>query len=398
MVTDVVMPRLGLLMKEGVVGKWLKKEGERVEKGEPLFEVETEKITKKIEAPQSGILRRILVPEKRAVPVLQRIAVIAEQDEALPVEVEVATQTVAGEEAKKPVVEVAKVAEEAKRRVIITPLARKIAEEHGLDIAQITGTGPGGRIVKEDVLRAVEETRKAIIPSLPIENVQIKPMTYVRRMISERMLKSQLASAHVTITMTVDMAEATKLRQNLLQEVEKVAGVRISYTDMIAKAVTRSLKEYPALNSSLDRENIKIFGDVHLGIAVALEEGLMVPVIRDAGKKSLVEIALASKELIEKVRTGTASVDEVTGGTFTITNLGMFEVETFTPIINPPEVAILGVGAIVERPVAVGGQISVRSMMPLSLTFDHRVIDGDVAARFLQKVKQTLENPYLLLI
>lgn len=399
MVTDVIMPRLGLLMKTGTVGKWLKKEGERVEKGEPLFEVEAEKVTKKIEAPQSGILRRILVPEKATVPVLQRIAVIAEQDEALPMEVEAATQVAAAEEVVKPIVERGEEVEEAKRRIVITPLARKIAVEHKLDITRIKGTGPSGRIVKEDVLRAVEEAAKpALIAPVPAENVQVKPMTYVRKIIAERMLQSQLSTAHVTLNMSVDMTEATSLRQKLLQEVEKVAGVRISYTDMIARAVSRALKEHPLLNSSLDGENIKVFGDVHLGIAVATEEGLMVPVLRDADKKSLIEIALATKGLIEKVRAGTASVDEVTGSTFTVTNLGMFGVETFTPIINPPGVAILGVGGIVERPVVVGGQIVVRSMMPLSLTVDHRVIDGEVAARFLQRVKQMLENPYLLLI
>jgi pyruvate dehydrogenase E2 component (dihydrolipoamide acetyltransferase) len=386
-------------MKTGTVGKWLKKEGERVEKGEPLFEVEAEKVTKKIEAPQSGILRRILVPEKATVPVLQRIAVIAEQDEALPMEVEAATQVAAAEEVVKPIVERGEEVEEAKRRIVITPLARKIAVEHKLDITRIKGTGPSGRIVKEDVLRAVEEAAKpALIAPVPAENVQVKPMTYVRKIIAERMLQSQLSTAHVTLNMSVDMTEATSLRQKLLQEVEKVAGVRISYTDMIARAVSRALKEHPLLNSSLDGENIKVFGDVHLGIAVATEEGLMVPVLRDADKKSLIEIALATKGLIEKVRAGTASVDEVTGSTFTVTNLGMFGVETFTPIINPPGVAILGVGGIVERPVVVGGQIVVRSMMPLSLTVDHRVIDGEVAARFLQRVKQMLENPYLLLI
>jgi len=399
MVTDVIMPRLGLLMKTGTVGKWMKKEGERVEKGEPLFEAEAEKVTKKIEAPQSGILRRILVPEKATVPVLQRIAVIAEQDEALPAEPEAATQVVAAEEVAKPTIERGEEVEKAKQRIVISPLARKIAAEHKLDFTRIKGTGPSGRIVKEDVLRAVEEAAKpAAITPVPAENVQVKPMTHVRKIIAERMLQSQLSTAHVTLNMSVDMTEATNLRQKLFQETEKTAGVRISYTDMIAKAVSRALKEHPLLNSSLDGDDIKVFSDVHLGIAVATEEGLMVPVLRDADKKSLIEIALATKGLIEKVRTGTASIDELTGSTFTVTNLGMFGVETFTPIINPPNVAILGVGGIVERPVVVDGQIVARSMMSLSLTVDHRVIDGDVAARLLQRVKQMLENPYLLLI
>ena len=398
MVTDVIMPRLGLLMKTGTIGKWLKKEGERVEKGEPLFEVEAEKVTKKIEAPESGILRRILAPEKVTIPVLQRIAVIAEQDEPLPEKLEAAPQVASKEEVAKPVVEKAEEAGKERERVIITPVARKMVAEYKLDITRIRGTGPGGRIVKEDVLRTVEEAKQAPAEVLPAEKVQVKPMTYVRKIIAERMLQSQLATAHVTLNMTVDMTEATKLRQRLLEEVEKATGIRVSYTDMIAKAVTKALREHSLLNSTLDGDNIKIFDYIHLGIAVAAEQGLMVPVIRNADKKSLIEIASTTRDLIEKVRTGTASIDEVTGGTFTITNLGMFGVETFTPIINPPEVAILGVGGIVERPVVVDGQMVVRSMMPLSLTVDHRVIDGDVAARFLQRVKQILEGPYLLLI
>jgi pyruvate dehydrogenase E2 component (dihydrolipoamide acetyltransferase) len=391
------MPRLGLLMKTGTIGKWLKKEGDRVEKGEPLFEVDAEKITKKIEAPESGVLRKILVLEKTSVPVLQKIAIIAEKDEVLPADLEVATQKITTVEIAKPVASVSSSETgETRQRLIVTPVARKIAEEHKLDITKIKGTGPGGRIVREDVLKTVEEA--ASTPLVPAESTQVKPMTYVRKMIAERMLESQLTTAHVTLNMTVDMTEATKLRQKLLGEIEKAVGVRISYNDMIAKAVTRSLKDHPMLNSSIDGDNIKTFVNIHLGIAVATDEGLMVPVIRNANNKSLVEFALATKDLIEKVKSKTLSVDEVSGSTFTVSNLGMFGVETFTPIINPPGVAILGIGRIVETPAVIDGQIVVRSMMPLSLTVDHRVIDGDVAAHFLQKVKKILEFPYLLLI
>jgi pyruvate dehydrogenase E2 component (dihydrolipoamide acetyltransferase) len=409
MVTDVIMPRLGLLMKQGTIGKWLKKEGESVEKGEPLFEVEAEKITKKIEAPESGVLRRILVPEKATVPVLQRIAIIALPEEALPPDLDNAIQVVvpAAVAITNASLTANKVSGEAasgpRQRVIITPVARKIAEENKLDISRIKGTGPGGRVTREDVLKAVEEATKSagaqVEPAArPGGGVEVKPMTYLRKMIAERMLQSQQGTAHVTLNMTVDMTEAARLRGTILEEVEKAHGVRISFNDMVARAVTRSLKDHPLLNSAVEGESVKIFSAVHLGVAVATEQGLMVPVIRDADRMSMVELASASKKLAEKVRAGAASIDEVTGSTFTVTNLGMFGVETFTPIINPPEAAILGVGAIGEAPAVVGGQIVVRMLMPLSLTVDHRIVDGDVGARFLQRVKQILENPHLLLI
>jgi pyruvate dehydrogenase E2 component (dihydrolipoamide acetyltransferase) len=409
MVTEVIMPRLGLLMKQGTIGKWFKKEGEPVEKGEPLFEVEAEKITKKIEAPESGVLRKILAPEKATVPVLQRIAVIALSDEPLPPDLGSTVQVVvpaavattnasltannaSGEAASGP-----------RQRVIITPVARKIAEENKLDISRIKGTGPGGRVTREDVLKAVEEATKPAgahaEPSAPRGGgVEVKPMTYLRKMIAERMLQSQQGTAHVTLNMTVDMTEASRLRGTILEEVEKAHGVRISFNDMVARAVTRSLKDNPLLNSALEGDSMKMSSAVHLGVAVATDQGLMVPVIRDADKMTMVELASASKTLAEKVRAGAVSVDEVTGSTFTVTNLGMFGVETFTPIINPPEAAILGVGAIREAPTFVEGQIVVRMLMPLSLTVDHRIVDGDVGARFLQRVKQILEKPHLLLI
>jgi pyruvate dehydrogenase E2 component (dihydrolipoamide acetyltransferase) len=406
MVTEVIMPRLGLLMKQGTIGKWLKKEGEPVEKGEPLFEVEAEKITKKIEAPGSGILRRILVPEKATVPVLQMIAIIALPEEPLPPDLESTIQAVVPASVAITTTSLTSGGEAAsgpRQRVIITPVARKIAEENKLDISRIKGTGPGGRVTREDVLKAVQEATKpagaqAEPAAPPSGGVEVKPMIYLRKMIAERMLQSQHGTAHVTLNMTVDMTETARLRGTILEEVEKAHGVRISFNDMVARAVTRSLKDHPLLNSAIEGDSVKMFNAVHLGVAVATEQGLMVPVIRDADKMTMVELASASKKLAEKVRAGAASVDEVTGSTFTVTNLGMFGVETFTPIINPPEAAILGVGAIREAPAVVGGQIVVRMLMSLSLTVDHRIVDGDVGARFLQRVKQILENPHLLLI
>jgi len=398
MVTEVTMPKLGLTMQKGAVGKWFKKEGEKVEKGELLFEVETEKITKKIEAPASGVLRKIIVPEKGVVPVSALIGFIGGPDEPLPEIAPPVLEAPGAVPEKVPEVkEVAKPVVEIPKEIKISPIARKLAEEQGIDVTKIQGTGPGGRIVKEDVLRAVEEAKVAP-PPVVVERVKVKPMSIIRKVVAERLSKSHLTAVHVTITTEVDMTETVKLRTSILQEIEKAAGVRVSYTDIIVKAVTKALKEYPIMNSTLEGDKIKISEDIHMGFAVALEEGLIVPVIRDADKKSLIEIALAAKELSEKAREGTISIDEAMGSTFTVTNLGMFGAEIFTPIINPPETAILGVGRIVEKPAVKDGQIVVRSMMLLSLSFDHRVVDGAPAAQFLQRVKQILENPYLLIV
>jgi pyruvate dehydrogenase E2 component (dihydrolipoamide acetyltransferase) len=219
----------------------------------------------------------------------------------------------------------------------------------------------------------------------------------MRRVTAERLSQSHLTAAHVTITNEVDVTEMVKLRQAMLQDIQKTAGVRISYNDMIVRAVAKALREHPSLNATLEGEEVKMFQDIHMGVAITLEQGLMVLVIRDADKKSLVEISVATKELAERAKQGTSSFDDVSGSTFTITNLGMFGAEIFTPIINPPECAILGVGRIVEKPAVIGGQIVVRSMMHLNLSFDHRIVDGAPAAEFMQRVKEILENPNQLL-
>lgn len=240
----------------------------------------------------------------------------------------------------------------------------------------------------------VNECKSA--PPPVIERAKVIPMTTIRKTIAERMKQSHLTAVHVTITTEVNMTEAAKFRKKLLSEIEIDANACMSYTDILVKAVAEALKEHRIVNSRLEGERIKILEDINVGVAIATESGLVVPVIHNADKKSLTEIALVTKELIEKARKGTLTLKEVIGGTFTVTNLGMLGVDTFTPIINPPESAILGVGRIVERPVVVDGQIVARLMMPLSLSFDHRVIDGAIAAQFLQTLRQILENPCTL--
>jgi len=384
MVTKVVMPKYGWTMTEGKVLKWLKKEGELVKKGEPLFEMESEKTVTQVEAETSGILRKILVQEGTVVPVGETIAILTEPGEELP----------SSDTLKQMVEEKPQIVEEEK--IKISPAARKLAEEHGIDITKIKGTGPDGRIVKEDILRVIESEKEVVkVSSLP---AKIIPLEGMRKIIAERMALSARTTARVLLTIDVDMSEVSKLRQSLLEDVEKKWGVRLTYTDILVKAVAKALEEHPIVNSILVEDKIHVMESINIGVAVALKDGLIVPVVREANKKSLIEIALQLKELIEKARQGKLSTEEATGGTFTISNLGMYGVGVQMQIINPPEVAILGVGAITDKPAVINGQITIRPMMTLSLVFDHRALDGAPAAEFLVTLKRILENPYILLI
>jgi len=377
--TKILMPRLSLTMKEGTVVEWFKQEGDMVEKGEPLVEVLSEKATYDIEAPASGVLRKILAPEGSDVPVAGILGIITAPDEELPeIEAAVAPPKIEVEEAvavpeREPV-------EKGEERVIASPAAKRLAREHGIDLTQVRGTGPEGRIVEEDVRSLIEEVK--VTPRVR----EVIPLTGIKKTAAERVSLSARTAPQSTITMEIDMSNAVKLREK----------VQVSYTDMLVKAVAKALAEHPIINSTLENEKIKIFADINVGVAVATERGLIVPVIYNADRKTLEGIASVSKELIEKTKQGKLTKEELTGGTFTITNLGMYGVDVFTPIINPPETAILGVGRVVERPVVVDKQIVVRSVMQLSLTFDHRVVDGAPAAEFLQKVKQAMENPSML--
>jgi len=362
LVTKVLMPRLSLTMKEGTVVQWFKKEGDAVNKGEPLVEVLTEKVTYDIEAPVSGILRKVLALEGVEVPVAEVLGIITAPDEQL------TEETTAEAPTKEEVGEIEK-------RILASPAAKRLAKEYGIDLTQVKGTGPEGRIVEEDVRKFAEEIK--VGPRVR----EVIPLIGIRKTAAERVTLSAKTAPHSTVTMEVDMTNATKLREE-----------QVSYTEILVKAVARALAEHPIVNSTLDGEQIKIFEDINIGVAVATEKGLVVPVIHDADKKSLKEVASTLNELVEKARASKLSKEELTGGTFTITNLGMFGVEIFTPIINPPETAILGVGKVVEKPVIVNKEIVIKPMMYLSLSYDHRVIDGAPAAQFLQKIKQLLEN------
>lgn len=434
MATQIIMPKLGMAMTEGTVVKWLKQDGEEVSKGEPIVVVMSKKITYTVEAPASGILRIVAGP-KETCAVGQVIGFILSPGEPMPavemapppapevvaVEVreaappppppppeaprEVRASPAARRLARELGVDLTRVRGtgpegriteadvqayyDQQQQVRATPLARRIAEEEGLDLSQIQGTGPGGRITEEDVLRALEG-RKAPTPTLP----KTISFTGMRQAIAERMMESLHSMAQLTLTTRADVTELVGLRETLSQR----WNVRLSYTDFIIKATALALKEHPILNSSLVGEEIVLHEDVHMGVAVALEEGLIVPVIRQADRKSILEIHQIVQDLAERARKGDLSVDEVTGSTFTITNLGMYGIDVFTPIINPPEVAILGVGRIFEELALVNGQVAVRSRMVLSLTIDHRIVDGAPGAAFLQKVVRYLEHPTLMFV
>ncbi|MCD6445460.1 2-oxo acid dehydrogenase subunit E2 [Candidatus Bathyarchaeota archaeon] len=358
MVKKVVMPRLSLTMKEGTIGRWYKKEGDTVEKGEPLVEVLSEKATYDLEAPASGILRKIFVKDGEDAPVNAVIAVITAPNETF-------TET--------EIIQPPKIKE---RKIIASPAAKRLAKEYGVDLSLVKGSGPEGRIVEDDVKRFIEESR-GVLPKVKEKIV----LSGLKKTSAERVSKSFRTAPHSTVVMDVDFSKAMEIHEKL----------KASYTSIIVKTVAEALKENPIVNSTLDGNVIKIFEDVNIGVAVATEKGLIVPVIRNADKKSIMEIDEIIRELTEKAREGNLKKEDLTGGTFTVTNLGMYNVDFFMPIINPPEAAILGVGKIREKPVVINGKIEVKPIITLSLAFDHRIIDGAPAARFLQKIKEKIE-------
>ena len=377
MATKVVMPRLSLTMKEGTVVNWFKKEGEPVKKGDPLVEVLSEKVTYDVEAPASGILRKILALEGDEVPVARTLGIIAEKDEPLP-EIEEAIVTTAPQERIEKVAPLPEkeMVKKVRERVLASPAAKRLAREYDIDLAEVGGSGPEGRIVEADVRRYIEE----MTPTPRVR--EVIPLTGIKKTTAERLSLSARTAPHSTVTMEVDMSNAVKLREK----------TQVSYTDILVKAVAQALGEHRIVNSTLEGEQIKVYEDINIGVAVATEKGLVVPVIGNANKKPLTQIASTLKELVERAREGKLTKEDVTGGTFTITNLGMYGVEVFIPIINPPEAAILGVGKITEKPVIVNKEMQVKPMMYLSLAYDHRIVDGTPAAKFLQRVKQILEG------
>ncbi len=396
MAVKVVMPKLGLTMKEGTVNKWLKQEGEPVKKGEPLFEVSTDKINNEIESPGDGILRKIVVPAETKVPVLALLGILAEEDEDISgIEAEApAVQKKADKPAASSKPAAAKtVSRSSDEKIRVSPVAKKLAEEKGIPLESIEGTGPKGRITKEDV-----ENYQPPAPSPAAaeegEEVQGVPLEGLREIIAERLQESWQQAPHVTITREVDVSALKVLKDKIKAE----RNQKVSFTDLLAVLTAKALQKHPDLNAQFADGLLYRHKAVHLGIAVALEDGLMVPVVKNAHQKNAAELHEEIGELAQKAKFNRLEGEELSGATFTITNLGMEGVDAFTPIINPPECAILGIGRMVDKPVFVGDELLRRPMMWLSLSFDHRIVDGQAAARFMTTLNQSIEEPGMALV
>ncbi len=395
MVRKVMMPKLGETMEEGEIIKWLKKEGDKVEEGESLLEIATDKANMEVEAVVSGFLRKIVASEGEVIPVTQTIAFIAgSMDEEIPEEEEKASrQEVEKEEEEEISPQVTE--KDVTKRVKASPLAKKLAREHSIDLASIEGTGPAGRIVKEDILRALEQGEAQGGDAVIKEEISLSRSEKVQM---RHMAKSKKEVPHVYLKMEVDFSEAMKMRDDLLGELEKEKGAHLSYTDLLIKSCARALDKLPRMNSTFEEDRLMVHSDVGVGLAVAREGGLIVPVIKKANKKDLFQIARDRIELIDKAKRDKLSLEELEGAAFTLSNLGMVGIKGFAAIINIPQVSILAVGEIKKRAVVQEEKIVIRPMMEMILSCDHRVIDGYLGARFLQEIKKGLEKPSLLLL
>ena len=395
MATEIALPQWGMEMQDGTVVKWLKNEGDPVEQGEPLVEIETAKLTTEMESTASGVLAHILVNVGETVPVRAVLAIVAAPGDAVPrpqraappsaTSAATAPTQVARPPAGRP--------SDGRPSAQVTPVARRLAKEHGVDLDTVQGTGPRGRITDADVRGAIEGApATAPAPDVGIPVAKVVPLSGVRGAIARRMHQSAQSAAGVTLTTEADVTDLVSLQRRLVAE-WRTHRLRPMETELIVKAVARALKGHPRLNAVLVDNEVRELSEVNVGVAMALPEGLVVPVVRNADQTSLLEIARAVRDVASKSRAGGLSPQETMGGTFTITALGALDIDAFTPIINPPQVAILGVGRTVEKPAAHKGEVALRSMMHLSLTFDHRAMDGAPAAEFLRAVKRSLEAP-----
>ena len=404
MATEVILPRLGQGMESGTIVRWLKSEGEPVQKGEPLFELDTDKVTQEVEAEAAGVLLKIAVPEGE-VPVGQTVAFIGAEGEDVP---DVPAAAPPAEASEKPLQ-----AEEEPRtepapqlegaaaadgngRVKASPLARRLARERGIDLGAVRGTGPEGRIVAEDVERAeaggpaAPPAAPALAPAGEVERV---PLSNVRRTIARRLTEAW----QIPVFQLQASADMTRVNALVARLRERDPDVRTTVTDVLTKVCGQALMRHREVNAEFTEEAILLHPSANVGLAVAAPQGLVVPVIRSAERLSLTEIAAVRADLVGRARESKLRADDLEGGTFTISNLGMYAVESFTAVLNPPQAAIVAVGATEERVVPMGSETAVRPMVTLTCTFDHRAVDGAPAAAFLQTLKESLEDPGLAL-
>jgi len=368
MASRVIMPKLTDSMEEGVVVKWRKAEGERVESGDVLAEIETDKAVMDLEAFASGTLRKILIPEGTTVPSGTLIGVIGEPDEDIRAILRTGTTSV---------VEGAPAAETS-----TSPRVRTLAREHGIDLGTVKGSGPGGRIVERDI--------EALLPKKGKPPVREIPLTQMRKAIVRMTTQSKAPVPHFYVNSEADMAEGLRLVE---ESKKQTARPHVSINHLVIAAAARALGQHPDLNAAFAGDSIRVFASIDIGVAVALEEGLIVPVLRDCGRKTLAQIVEEERALVTRARNRELSPEDYTGATFAISNLGMFDVGSFIAIILPPAAAVLAVGSVREVPVVRDGRIEAGFRLTLTLSCDHRVVDGAIAAKFLQTLKHSLEHP-----
>ncbi len=455
MATEVTMPKLGLTMEQGTVLTWKKKAGDLVGEGEVLLVIQTDKVEFDVESPAAGTLLRLLANEGDVVPTGDVIAYVGEADEKLenapaprvgapapadraiapvadsgPQSTGAGGAAAAGRVAASPVArnlatelgvdlsavkgsgpggrivkeDVLKAAEapsaapvSADGRVFISPLAKRLARERGIDYSRIRGSGPNGRIIKNDILQAEQKPEAApTIATSPGGILESIPVRGMRQVIAQRMVQSWTSIPHVTEVIDVDATKIVEMREAHQSVWEEHYGVKISYNDIFVHQIARAIRRFPRVNSRLNGNVIEILEEVNIGVAVEVDEGLMVPVIRNADRKNVGQIAGEIRDLAERAREGRINPDELAGGTFTISNLGAYGIQTFTPIIDLPNSCILGIGKITKTPVVVDNVVAIRDVVYLSLSFDHRIVDGAPAAQFLALLKETLEDPVVV--
>ena len=375
MPTNVLLPQADMGTQDAMVVRWLKHEGDHVDRDEELVELETSKTIEALVAPVSGTVARILVPEGATVMVRSVLCIITEPGETLETQVQ----------APAPVPAVAKASAVPLPSAVsaqVEPRARRLAQQKGIDLSRLTGSGPGGRITESDVDQAANDAN--------VPDEQVVPLTGMRGAIAQRMMASLQSTAQFTLTTEVDVTLLVEARERIKPPLD------VSINDLLVKAVALALKAHPKMNAVVDGQQIRILSQINIGIAVALTAGLIVPVLRQVNHMSLAQVAAESRELVRRARAGQLNSSDLSGGTFSVSNLGMYDVDTFTPVINAPEVAILGFGRIVERAARLNGDLVWKQTMTLSLTIDHRAVDGAPAAAFLQTLARYLQRSDVL--
>ena len=409
MAVPVLMPTFGQTEGEAVIVRWLKAPGEFVKADEPLLEVESEKATLEVPAPAEGVLMRILAEAGQMVPYKSQIAWLGQPEDMLPLTnneglaaAEINRSQLDSSTTDQPIQDV---------WIKASPLARRIARQKGVDLSSLKGRGPGGRILIDDVEQAAAASRnsQSNLPAIPVQTLdpaatrnepttaRAVPLTTANRIMVDRMTESFRSAPHFYLQTEVRASRLVELREQLLPEVEKATGVRLSFTDLFLRALAMLLPRHPLLNASWQDESVYAMSAVNLGIATTTQRGLLVPVMHNAETLSLSQITRQRNDLADQARAGKLKVDELTGGTFTLTNLGMYGIDSFIPVLNPPQSAILATGAIAERPVGVAGQLVLQPTLNITLAVDHRVADGAQGAQFLSELRELLEAPARLL-